>query len=94
MTHSADQFEGIEGSLLFSSVSIIESSNPLNEGKSGVVVNVTKNMIVLKNLSLNRIFKIAKNEVSKYCLTTAQGRFIIPGKRLLGRPEEVKGKIR
>ena len=94
MTHNADHFEGIESSLLFSSVSIIESSNPLNEGKSGLVVNVTKNMIILKNLSLNRIFKIAKNEVLKYCLTTTQGRFIIPGKRLLGRPEEVKGKIR
>ena len=94
MRSNCNQFEDIEGTLLDTTVCILESSNHQNQGKSGKVVNVTKNMIIMKDLSLNRIFSISKKEVLKYCLITSRGRFIIPGKRLLGRPEEVKGKIR
>jgi RNase P/RNase MRP subunit p29 len=51
-------------------------------------------MIVIRSATFDKIIKIPKNEILKYCITTKQKMFVLPGKRLLGRPEEVKGKIR
>jgi RNase P/RNase MRP subunit p29 len=79
---------------LHSSLCILKSSNPQNNGKNGKVVSITKNMIVLKSTTFDKIIKIPKNVISNYSITTKQGLYILPGKRLLGRPEEVKDKIK
>lgn len=94
MNQSNDYKDNIDSKLLHSSINIIKSSNPQNNGKNGRVVSITKNMIVLKNTSFDKVIKIPKNEISRYSMTTNQGLYVLPGKRLLGRPEEVKDKIK
>lgn len=83
-------FENTNTKLLNSSMQIIKSSNAQNNGRSGKVVNITKNMIVLRGNTLNRVIKIPKKEISKYSIITDKGVTMLPGKRLLGRPEEIK----
>lgn len=85
-------FENINTKLLNSSVQIIKSSNAQNNGRRGKVVNITMNMIVLRGNSPNRLIKIPKKEISKYSIITDKEVSILPGKRLLGRPEEIKSK--
>jgi RNase P/RNase MRP subunit p29 len=82
----------MDGKLLNLPMKIIKSSNPQNNGKNGKVVNVTKNIIVLKGNFSNSIIKIPKKEISKCSITTDHQVYVLPGKRLLGRPEEVKSK--
>lgn len=89
-----DFTNSLDSELLHSSFRILNSSNPQNNGKNGKVVNITKNMIVIRSTTFDKIIKIPKKEILKYCITTKQKMFVLPGKRLLGRPEEVKGKIR
>ncbi|HEX5904600.1 MAG TPA: ribonuclease P protein subunit [Candidatus Nitrosocosmicus sp.] len=87
-----DLYENMDGKLLNLPMKIIKSSNPQNNGKNGKVVNITKNIIVLKGNCSDSIIKIPKKEISKYSITTKHRIYILPGKRLLGRPEEVKSK--
>jgi RNase P/RNase MRP subunit p29 len=94
MSLDSDYKADIDSKLLHSSISIIKSSNPHNNGKNGKLVSISKNMIVLKSDTLDKIIKIPKIEISKYRMTTKQGIYVLPGKRLLGRPEEVKDKIK
>ena len=51
-------------------------------------------MIVLRGNTHGQIIKIPKKEISMYSITTNLGTSVLPGKRLLGRPEEVKSKIK
>ena len=92
MRLNRDPYENITDKLLNLSMKIIKSSNPQNNGKNGKVVNITKNLIVLKGNCHNSIIKIPKKEISKYSITTTHQICVLPGKRLLGRPEEVKSK--
>ena len=94
MNLNSDFKGNLDSKLLHSTLCILKSSNPKNDGKSGKVVSITKNMIILKSADLDKVTKIAKNEISKYCITTKRGLYVLPGKRLLGRPEEVKDKIK
>jgi RNase P/RNase MRP subunit p29 len=89
-----DQHEDLDGNLLNLSMRVIKSSNPQNDGKNGKVVNITKNMIFLRDNSVDQIISIPKKEISKYSITTKQGVHVLLGKRLLGRPEEIKSKIK
>ena len=94
MNLNNDIKDNLDSRLLHSTFCILKSLNPQNNGKNGKVVSITKNMVVLKSAALDKITKIPKNEISKFCITTKQGLCILPGKRLLGRPEEVKDKIK
>ena len=89
-----DQHEDLDGRLLNLSMMVIKSSNPQNNGKNGKIVNITKNMIFLRGNSFDQIIRIPKKEISKYSLSTNQGKLVLPGKRLLGRPDEIKSKIK
>lgn len=94
MKSNTNQYEKIDGKLLNFSMRIIKSCNPQNNGKNGKVVNISKNMIVLRGNTHGQIIKIPKKEISMYSITTNLGTSVLPGKRLLGRPEEVKSKIK
>lgn len=92
MRLNRDPYENKADKLLNMSMKIIKSSNPQNNGKNGKVVNITKNLIVLRGNCRNSIIKIPKKEISKYSITTKHQIYVLSGKRLLGRPEEVKSK--
>jgi len=94
MNLNSDYRAEIDSKLLHSSISIIKSSNPQNNGKNGKVVSISKNMIILKSPAFDKIIKIPKIEISKYRMTIKEGIYVLPGKRLIGRPEEVKDKIK
>jgi RNase P/RNase MRP subunit p29 len=70
-------------------IAILESSNPFNKNRTGKIVNISRNMIFLKESKTKKIIKIAKNEISFFQVTDQFHNMILPGKRLLGRPEEV-----
>lgn len=74
-------------------VTVIRSSNPLQEGISGVVVDETKNMLVIADVSKKRC--ISKEGVT-YGFVMPAGTFIqIEGRRLRGRPvDRIKKKPR
>ena len=94
MRLNRDLYENLDSKLLNLPMKIIRSSNPQHNGKNGKVVNITKNMIVLKGNCSDSIFKISKKEISTYSITKEHRIYVLPGKRLLGRPEEVKSKIK
>jgi RNase P/RNase MRP subunit p29 len=75
--------------LLGRRITILSSSNKLNNNKTGTIVNETKNMIYLSDGKNNsKIKKIAKKEVSLVKLFHLKGDYFINGKMLIGRPEE------
>ena len=72
-------------------ITIKHSSNPLHEGINGVVVDETKNSIVVDNGSKKR--RIPKKDVI-YIFSMPNGRLIeIDGRWLLGRPVDQIGKL-
>ncbi|KAA2282688.1 MAG: hypothetical protein AB7V56_02570 [Candidatus Nitrosocosmicus sp.] len=70
-------------------IGVLKSSNPFNDKKRGKIVNISRNMIFLKETESKKIIKIAKKEISFFKVNNQYRNQIIPGKRLLGRPEEV-----
>ena len=72
-------------------VTITRSSNPLHEGINGVVVDETKNTLIIAGGSKKR--RIPK-ECATYVFTMPDGTFIeVEGRRLLGRPVDRIGKM-
>jgi hypothetical protein len=49
-------------------------------------------MIILKGNLGDSVIKIPKKEISKCSISTKHQIYVLSGKRLLGRPEEVKSK--
>ncbi|MCJ7632719.1 ribonuclease P protein subunit [Candidatus Bathyarchaeota archaeon] len=71
-------------------VNVIHSSNPFQEGISGIVLNETKNMLVISSFSKERY--ISKDGVT-YKFTNPDGAFVeIEGRALLGRSIDRIGK--
>lgn len=70
-------------------IEILNSSNRFNNHKTGKIVNISKNMLILKESKTGKIVKIAKKEISFFRLDDQHQKKVLPGKRLLGRPEEV-----
>jgi len=70
-------------------IDILKSSNPFNNNKTGKIVNISKNMIFLKESKTKKIIKLSKKEISFFKVNNQYPHAILPGKRLLGRPEEV-----
>jgi RNase P/RNase MRP subunit p29 len=70
-------------------VNIIKSKNAKNLNKSGTIVNETKNMLYLDNPKSNSVIRIPKDEICEYEIYISNGTYILDGKRLLGRPEEL-----
>lgn len=68
---------------------IMESTNEYNKNKNGYLINVTQNMIYLKDQNTDKIIRIAKKEIIAYRSEDYIENRQLPGKRLLGRPEEV-----
>ena len=68
---------------------VVGTTNKQNQNRTGKLVNVSKNLIFLKDLNTRRIIKIAKNEICVYRTHDCSQTHKLPGKRLLGRPEEV-----
>ena len=65
-------------------IAVIHSSNPLHWGIKGVVVDETKNMLVIADNS--KKMQIPKEEAT-LGFTLSDGKFIeISGRQLLGRP--------
>ena len=72
-------------------ITVTRSSNPSHEGINGVVVDETKNTLVIADGSKKR--RIPK-EGATYVFTMPDGTFIeVEGRRLLGRPVDRTGKI-
>ncbi len=81
----------LRNELLNLMVTIKHSSNPLHEGINGVVVDETKNSIVIANGSKRR--RIQKEYVI-YLFSMPNGKLIeIDGRWLLGRPVDRIGKM-
>lgn len=70
-------------------IGISKSSNRYNNHKTGKIVNVSRNMVVLKESKTKKIIKIAKKEISFFQVHNQYCTMTLPGKRLLGRPEEI-----
>jgi len=70
-------------------VNIIKSKNAKNLNKSGTIVNETKNMLYLDNPKSKNVIRIPKDEICEYEICISNGTYILDGKRLLGRPEEL-----
>ena len=70
-------------------VNIIKSRNAKNSNRSGTIVNATKNMLYLINQENTSIIRIPKSEICKYEICNSGGTYMLDGKRLLGRPEEL-----
>ncbi len=69
---------------------VTQSSNPLHLGIKGVVVDETKNMLVISDNSKKK--HISKDGVT-YGFTTSDGTFVeIDGRQLLGRSVDRIGK--
>ena len=78
-------------SLLGLNVTIIKSSNPQHLMVKGLVVDETKNMLIIANDSGKK--RISKENVT-YGFTQSDGTFIeINGRQLLGRLVDRIGKI-
>lgn len=75
-------------------IKIMSSSNSYNLNKCGVIVNETKNMIYLVTSQTKRLLKISKSEIDLFQVSLPSGNYIIDGKRLIGRPEEIISKTR
>ena len=70
-------------------IDIVKSSNRFNNNKIGRIVSISRNMIFLEDSKTKKIIKLAKKEISFFKVKNHFPDAIIPGKRLLGRPEEV-----
>lgn len=70
-------------------IEVVGTTNKQNQNRSGNLVNVSKNMIFLKEVNTRKVIRIAKNEVCVYRTDDSPQTHKLPGKRLLGRPEEV-----
>ena len=83
----------LRNELITLKVIITRSSNPLQEGIKGVVVDETKRMLVVADASKKRYIS---KECVIYGFTMPDGTFIeVDGKRLLGRPaDRIKKKFR
>ncbi|MFH0897836.1 MAG: ribonuclease P protein subunit [Candidatus Bathyarchaeota archaeon] len=72
------------------SITVLHSSNPLHLGVKGVVVDETKNMLVI---AVNTKKKYIPKEVATFSFSMPEGTFIeIDGRQLLGRPVDRIGR--
>lgn len=74
-----------ENWLIGRKVKIIKSRNKTLEGLEGLVIDETKNMIIIE--SKNELKKVLKKEV-RLDVTTQEGSFIIEGSDIIGRVED------
>jgi len=74
-------------------VKIVHSPNRFIQGRSGLIVNESKNMVTLSRKGMNIL--VPKN-VATFRIKLADGRIVdVDGKRLVGRPENrLKAKVR
>ena len=72
---------------------IVHSPNRSIKGRSGLIVNESKNMVTLSRRGRNIL--VPKN-VATFRIKLADGRIVdVDGKRLVGRPENrLKAKVR
>jgi len=72
---------------------IVDSPNRSIKGRSGLIVNESKNMVTLSRRGRNIL--VPKN-VAMFRIKLADGRIVdVDGKRLVGRPENrLKAKVR
>ena len=84
------EYELLRHELLNLSITIKHSPNSSQEGINGVVVDETKNSLVIANGSKRR--RIAKEDVI-YIFSMPNGKLIeVDGRRLIGRPVDRIGK--
>lgn len=79
----------IANKYLGKTIKILASSNEYNINKRGVIVNETKNMIYMVISQTKRLLKISKSEIDLFKVYLLSENYVIDGKRIIGRPEEI-----
>jgi ribonuclease P protein subunit POP4 len=71
--------------LIGRSIEVVESGNPTLKGLKGLVVDETKNTLVVRSTDKERV--LLKAEI-RFAVTIGHERFTVDGSQLLRRPEK------
>lgn len=80
--------------LIGTKVRVIDSTDPSMKNLEGIIIYETKNMLIISELSSQKIIKVPKS-IGTFHITLKNGiKFRVKGTRLISRPEDRLKKIK